>query len=149
VVTVRRAAPEDIGWLLEELVHFSKFFNSKHSLLGEDAEYSQQFLSMLIEHHLFLVSENDDGERTGFIAGFVHPHVFNPKINVLTEVFWWVAEPHRQTRAGLLLLEEFIKWGREHTDWIVATIEDQSPVNEETFLRRGFRLKEKSYIIEN
>ena len=78
----------------------------------------------------------------------IAPHIFNPKIMTLTEVFWWVKPEHRGSRAGRDLIEEFILWGKENVDWIITTLEENSPVNDSVFLNRGFKPKERSFIME-
>jgi len=49
---------------------------------------------------------------------------------------------------GLMLLEEFTDWGKRNADWISFSLEDKSPVKDTTLTKRGFRLKERSFILE-
>ena len=151
-VVVRPAELSDLPWIKVELTEFSRFFNSKIPLYhGPQTDYAttyqEIFLENMIKDHLFLIAESEI-ERQGLIVGVVGHHPFNPEIKTLDELFWWVPEKHRNTRAGALLLREFVKWGEENVDWIVATVEDNSPVNGETFLKRGFIPKEISYLKE-
>ena len=143
---VRTATLNDLPEILTELKSFASFFGSKTSLYGDD-DYPEKFISGLIQDHLFLVAVMEN-KIVGLIAGMRLPHVFNPKIMTLTEIFWWVNPEYRNTRAGALLLKEYVDFGKKNVDWIICTIEDGSPVNENTFYKRGFKLKEKSFLME-
>lgn len=145
--SLRQATIEDLPQILDELKEFAKFYKSKISLF-KDQETSEKIITSFIKEHLFIVAHNGNGDFCGFISGMVLPHIYNPDIVTLVESFWWVKPEHRGTKAGALLLNAFIDFGKEHVDWIIATIEDDSPVNEDVFLKRGFRLKEKSYLME-
>jgi hypothetical protein len=151
-ITIRPAVDSDIDWILEELKSFADFYGSKLSLFG-DQLYSRQFIGSLIESHVCLVAERANegdgpGEALGFITGLVTPHTFNPNIFVLTEAFWWVKPEHRGSRAALMLLNAFTEWGKAHVDWIMFTLEDNSPVKDKTLLKRGYRFKEMNYLLE-
>lgn len=144
---IRKATLDDLGVILKQLKDFSDFYKSRHSLYGKDEQFTHNLIAGFIKDHVFFVAEKD-GEILGFIAGMILPHTYNPSITTLTELFWWTKPEARQSRAGLLLLNKFVEWGKEHVDWIICTIEDESPVNEKTFYKRGFKLKEKSFLME-
>jgi hypothetical protein len=144
---VRKATIEDMPQIMVELKAFSEFYDSKHELFGNDDDYSDALIRAFIEEHVFFVCEND-GEFVGFICGLVSPHIYNPSIKVLTESFWWVKPEHRGSKAGLLLLNTFIDFGKGLADWIICTLEDASPVNDSVFYKRGFKLKERSFLLE-
>lgn len=145
-VTVRHANPEDIDWLVGQLKNFSEFAGTKRRLF-EDPIYAQTGIAQMIDNHLVLVSQ-EPGKLTGFIAGYIGPHPYNPSIEVLTEAFWWVDPDSRGTRAGGLLLSCFIEYGKDHADWIIMSLERNSPVKDESLLKRGFVLQEKSFLLE-
>ena len=144
-MSVRPAVAADMPWILEQLHAFDQFFGSSRSLFPS-MEQAELKLAFLIEHHVFLVAEH--GELQGFIAGMVGPSFFNDAHIYLTELFWWVAPEHRGSRAGLALLNAFVAKGRELADWVVMTLEAESPVNPETLTRRGFRPKETNFLLE-
>jgi hypothetical protein len=144
---VRAANINDLDEILVHLKEFAKFYKSKKSLYGEDEQFSSNLIKGFIENHVFFVAVRDD-KVVGFICGIVLPHAYNPKISTLTELFWWVQEDARSSRAGTLLLNEFIDYGKKNVDWIICTLEDDSPVSDSTFLKRGFRLKERSFLLE-
>lgn len=148
----RSATPEDIPWLLEELKKFAVFLGTTRSLFPND-DYAKARLQELIETQVFCIAESNienshDGTRVGFISGIVGPHYFNPDIVVLTELFWWVQPEWRGTRAGALLFAEFLNSGRARADMVVMTLEEHSPVHEETLVRHGFKRYERNYVME-
>jgi hypothetical protein len=143
---VRRGTFDDIEDILVMLQEFAVFYNSRYSVYP-DEEHAKKFLTSMVNDHLVLVCTHD-GETIGLIAGMLLPHIFNPKIKTLVETFWWVQKDYRETRAGAMLLNEYVRFGRQNVNWILATIEDNSPVRDETFLKRGFKLKEKSFLME-
>lgn len=143
----RAARLDDIDWLVAQLREFSKFFATKRSLFGDEA-YVREGLKTLISDHLVLFACDDEDTPIGFIAGMAHPHLFNPTIRVLTESFWWVEPSRRGGKAALVLLEEFIFWGKANCDWVVFTLEHHSPVKESQLTKRGFSLQERNYLLE-
>lgn len=133
--------------MIGELEKFAEFFGTKRSLLGS-ADSAWSGLTALIQNHLFIIAERDGVGPVGFISGMLSPHIFNPEITVLAETFWWVAEEHRGSRAGFMLFQEFKKFGAENADWVLFTLEEKSPVSDEFLLKNGFRLQERSFLME-
>lgn len=146
-IVLRDAVLTDIDWLLVELKHFAEFYASSHSLFSDDDGYNRATLKQLIENHYFIISEND-GVKSGFIAGMISKHLFNPKITTFTELFWWTRPEFRRSGAGGLLLQEFSEFGKQFS-WIIMTIENDSPVKPESILKMGYKYKEQSFIKEN
>lgn len=146
-ISIKRATVDDIPWLLGELRKFAEFFGTKLSLLGNEA-MAIQGLEIIIRDHFFAIAHHDTHGPVGFISGVLSPHMFNPDITVLSETFWWVSENHRGTRAGFMLFQEFKKFGAENADWITCNLESHSPVSDEFMVRNGFRLQERSFLME-
>jgi len=146
-IFIRRAEQSDYNWLVEQMSSFSDFFGSKKKLFG-NMEHIKKTLPVFIDTHVFLIAEKSGLGPVGFISGFIGPHPFNPDIEVLTETFWWVTPEYRGGRAGILLLNEFIEMGKECCDWIVMSVEHNSPINEDCLTKRGFSMKERAYIME-
>lgn len=146
-VTVRKATYDDIGWIVNELESFSDFFDSKLKLFPGE-EHTAQVIKLHIDDHIILVSEKD-GELSGFISGMIGKHFFNPSMMTVTETFWWVAEKFRQSRSGLMLLNEFTRIAKEKSHWIVFTLEKNSPINDRCLTSRGFKAVETQYLMEN
>lgn len=147
MIRIRPADANDVPWLVGQLRIFSRFVGTKKPLFSDD-EYARIGMTNMVKDHLVLMADDDAHGQVGFIAGLVTPHMMNPTIRTLVEVFWWVAEDHRHTRAGAALLNDFIAWGKAHVDWITFGVEAKSPVRESTLLKRGFRLQERNYLME-
>ena len=146
MIAVLRANESDIDWIMGELKEFDNFFDSKKSLYGDGVYQRDAMLGMIEKQVVFVAWKN--GDRVGFIAGFLAPHIYNPDITVLSEVFWWVPVKHRGSRAGLLLLRKFTEYGKQNADWVCLGIEDKSPINERTLTKRGYKLFERNYVLE-
>jgi RimJ/RimL family protein N-acetyltransferase len=146
MITTRFANSSDLDWIFAECVAFSKAYEAKFSLAGNEA-YGRSFISNLIENHLLLIGLKD-GERAGFIGGLITPHHFNPDIKQLAELFWWVPEKFRGTAVGGKLFLEFVAFGKQHCDCITMTVENHTPITDESLAKRGFKLTEKAYLME-
>lgn len=146
-VWLRSAQPEDVPWLWAQLVDFSHHYPARRSLLPADRDAAERKLVGLIMEHVVLLAIKDE-RPVGFIAGTLAPHWFNPAIQVLSELFWWVPERCRGTRAGALLFNAFVQEGLARADWVVMTLESNSPVRHETLTKRGFRATETNFLLE-
>lgn len=145
-MTVRAATIEDLDWIIEQVKRFAGFYGTRKSLVMDES-YARNGLRSVIENHLVIIAEKD-GVRAGFIAGLFTPHMFNPSIRLLCELFWWVAEPFRNTRAAYMLLKEYVRQGKEKSDWVTMCSIVNSPVNEKALERHGFKLMERSFLME-
>lgn len=147
-VAIRPAVDTDIPWMLDELRDFAQFYDSRHSLYPGD-ERATAKMHDLIANHFTLVAECDQIWPVGFVAGLIVPHFMNEDVKVLTEALWWVCPHHRNGRAALMLLNAFVAWGKANCDEVIfSAIEGKTNVKESSFLKRGFRLAERSYAIE-
>jgi hypothetical protein len=144
---IRKATVADMPWLLEQLAAFDRFFGSSRSMFPPSMDVAEQKLHYLINDHVFMIAEEAEYGPVGFIAGFQHEDFLSLRPR-LTELFWWVAEPYRRSRAGLLLLNAFIAYGRTLGADIAMSLLSGSPVNVDTLTRRGFVPKETSYLLE-
>ncbi len=145
-ITTRAATHQDLDWIVGELKAFSVFYGTKISIFGDEG-HARKFITEMIDKHVVFVAEQES-TLIGFIAGLCTSHPYNPDIQMLSETFWWVPEEHRGSRAGAKLLSDFIAHGREHADWITFALEHHSPVKDETLERLGFKLQEKSFLME-
>ena len=146
VVAVREGRPEDLDWIIVQLRALSKFFGTRTPLF-KDEEFARQSMLAIMERHFCRVAEAD-GQRVGLIAGLVTPHVLNPDVKVLCETFWWVVEGPHAARAGMMLMNEFVAWGREHVHWITFSLQEHKPVGAGVLERSGFHLHERTYLME-
>lgn len=146
-ISVRFARTSDLSFMVSEAKEFAKFYGGKQSLFPGDELAREGFLNLMRQKHPFFVSFVDN-EPSGFIGGYLTQHPFNPNLRWLAESFWWVKEKFRNTRSGLVLLNEFIDYGRKKADRITMTLEHHSPVNEKSLLRRGFQSSERVFLLE-
>lgn len=145
---IRSANLEDVPWLLEQLRQFDHFFGTKKSLFPEDPKTAAGIIEGLIANQPFFISA-DEQDRYGFIAGAVARHPYNPDILVLSELFWWVGPEYRGTTVGARLLKHFMCYGFEaDVDWIILTIENGTPIDPASLERAGFKLHERSFLLE-
>lgn len=154
MIHVRPAELGDLEWLLRQMKLFADFVGTQRPIFPPVDE-ARVLVRTFIEQHQCFVSEyfyadapERSGPRTGFTIAILHPHLFNPRIVVLTELFWWVTPEYRGTRSGALLLQELERVGREHADWVVISLEAKSPVNPGTLERRGYKLWEQTFLRE-
>ena len=144
-IQVRAATENDLDWCLGELQKFDVHFGSKIPLFGEN---SRGLLTRFIRDHIMLVADMDGCGPVGFIGGWAYPHPFNQAIRVLTLGFWWVVPEHRRSRAGLMLLDSLTEIGVRSYDWVSFAIGADAGISDSTMLRRGFKLREKNYLLE-
>lgn len=146
---VRYAMEEDLDWLLGELKEFAEFMDTKYSLFADSESLRRTLLTNMVKEHLFLVAQNGDGERVGFVAGLIHEHIFNPAILVCQETFWWVVKKHRGGRAALKLLDAYVEECEAlDVQWIFFSMQFNTPASDRVLLKRGFELREKFYLKE-
>lgn len=146
-IAIRPATAGDLDWLVGQLRAFSRFCGTKLPAFGDEA-HVRAGLENFIASHLLLIAERDETERLGFLGALGIPHPFNPEIKLLTEMFWWVDEERRGSRAAPMLLDAYVEWGRANADWVTMALEHHSPVSEKHLLKRGFKLRERSYLLE-
>ncbi len=146
-MNVRWAGEEDIPWIETELLEFSQSIGTKHPLFPPDETIRRGTLQLFMRDHLFFVAERRE-ELLGFIMGFLIPHPFNLKVTVLTEALWWVPPRHRGSRAGVMLLDAFVDWGKENADWVYFAIHRTTGMSDRALLRRGFREEQRQYLLE-
>jgi hypothetical protein len=150
-VEIRQATEHDIEWIIVELQAFSKFFDSKYPLLGDEQLVRGMLDACRRDHYLRVADRvgNGDAVHLGFLAGTVTGHPFNPQIKTLTELLWWVKPEHRGSRAGLMLFDDFVQFGKDiAANWIIFGLETISPVSDEFMIRKGFKHKERNFLME-
>lgn len=152
---VRQATSADTSYCLSLLKNFSKFYGlEKYAFYSDDIEDMTIKMSTIINHHVVYVSEhiNDDtgeiGPLVGVIGGMLTPHFYNKNLTILTEMFWWVDEKHRKSRAGHDLIKTFIAAGKAHANLISFCLLEHSPIKASSIEVFGFKPIEKTFIME-
>lgn len=142
-----RASPGDIIWIAGQLRDFASSLGTKNLLIPSTDESLHSELAVMQRDHVLLVTRKGD-ELTGVIGGYFTAHPYNSDVKMLAERFWWVPKQHRGSRAGYLLLREFIKCGDRIADITTMSLLDNSEVDDSILLRLGFRNLEQAYIRE-
>jgi N-acetylglutamate synthase-like GNAT family acetyltransferase len=157
VIRIRDARISDVAWLLEELRSFDRFFGTRKSLVPASDADAMEIIGHLVDTQPFFIAESAESgdhhgpeafQRAGLIAGALAPHLYNPAVMVLTELFWWVSPDRRGTSAGARLLSHFIAYGRAHADLVVMSVLENSQLSAGALESRGFHLHERSYLME-
>lgn len=146
-ISIRRATIADIGWMMIQLREFSDHYGGKYPLFG-DKYYVEEAMIKTITDHIVFVAECSRRGLVGFICGVLVDHLYNPRIKMLTELFWWVEPQSRRTRASKMLIDEYVHWGKQHANWLTFGLMANSPVKQKALEKRGFRLQETSYLLE-
>ena len=148
VIEFKNVKEKDIPQVIEELREFSKFCGGKTPLFQEhNLLYTEGVLKKLIKDHVFYGAFVKD-KLVGFIAGTLSRHLLNPEIIVLNETFFWVRPEYRKSKAAKHLLESFIKYGKINADWVLFGVIDKATMSVRSLEKRGFKLKEQSYLLE-
>lgn len=99
---------------------------------------------MLMEGTGFVVKK--DGEPVGAIGSILVSNIFNPKFKTLAEIFWYVLPEHRNSRAGLLVLNAFDARAKEVADEATLSLLSTSQVNIQGLRKRGYNMKELGFV---
>jgi len=146
-MSIRKATPSDIPWISQQSESFIKSLGYAHAYLSDESVRSA-IIECLVNEHLVLLAENEHG-LVGMIGGEYCVHPYNTNLRTLYEHFWWVVPEKRGTLYGGKLLLEFIKIGKATADLVRVSLEYNSGISDESMLKRGLRLSEKTYIMEN
>lgn len=145
-IEVRRACDSDLTWLVKELKAFSDSLGTTQPFPGEI--YAREWMTNLVKNHLVLIAEKGS-RKVGFIAGVViDKDPLNPAIRVLSELFWWVPPELRGSLVGAKLLDAFTVWGKQNVDRIHLGVRHDSSIKNSSLLKRGYRPKERTFLLE-
>ena len=147
-MNIRRAEPGDFAWIASQLRDFARSLDTVHSYIPATEEALLEEVRAMAHRHVLLVAQASDGSLAGTIGGLLAPHPYNPAICVLQERFWWVPVSHRGSRAGYMLLREFLNHGALLANVTTLSLEDNSPVSDNVLNRLGLRLLERIYVAE-
>jgi len=145
---VRRAETADFPWIAAQLSDFARSLNTVHSYIPATDEALLEEVRAMAHRHVLLVAQASDGSLAGTIGGLLAPHPYNPAICILQERFWWVPVSQRGSRAGYMLLREFLAQGDLLAHITTMSLEYNSPVNDNILKRMGLKLQELVYVKE-
>lgn len=138
---IRRALIGDLEFITDELIINAQFYGKPLSTTADmRSEYSQKVLTDFITNHVCLICVKD-GESVGLMVGYVHSHLFNPKIKSMSEILLWVKESFRNSRAAYLLMKEYSKIA-DSFDFATMAVNTKTNLNLRSLNKLGFKLNE-------
>lgn len=143
---VRRAKQDD---LFEFVVLVKKFANEAYKQFPVDKEVtSHNFLQGITDpNFLFLVAE-DEGEVVGIFVGYATTPLFS-SVKTSAEMGFYLHPDHRDGRTALKMIQEYEKWARSQGCKSAALMDVHDFNDLRSFYeRKGYKLKEKSYLKE-
>lgn len=144
--SVRVADYNDLPWILDDAG--VKMIKDE---VGQPELYNRQTLANVaiegIKTETVFVGMKDE-ELVGVIGGVVVPHYLNQTKRTLAEIMWYVLPEFRETRVGLLLMKEYANKAKEF-DYATFSLLAGSPISDKTLNKFGFKLKERSFLMEN
>lgn len=87
----------------------------------------------------------DKGKPVGALGSLLVPNTYNPELKSLAELFWYVSDDYRMSRAGFLLFKAFEKKAKESADEAILSLLFSSKVRTETLEKRGFIMEELAF----
>ena len=124
--------------LIDLIMDFSREYNAPF-----DAE-RVDIAKLIVKCAGFAAVENE--KVIGAIGGLVHPNPFNSRVEMLTELFFFVKKEYRNGTIGGRLLLNFIQMGEDMGSSISMSTIDSTPDSMRKFLsNRGFIQKERSW----
>lgn len=87
----------------------------------------------------------DKEKPVGALGSLLVPNTYNPELTSLVELFWYVTDECRMTRAGFLLFKTFEQKAKESADEAVLSLLFSSKVRTETLEKRGFIMEELAF----
>jgi len=113
-----------------------------------DEDHIRIQLYEFITKGVVIVSEVEE-VITGIICGVIKENIWYPSERLLTELFWFVDPKYRESSAALRLLKAFINAGKNNNvDRVVMGIMAHSPINNNVYEKRGFKLLEQAFVLE-
>lgn len=144
---IRPAKLSDLVWITSELIKFSDFIPTKRKIFT-GSEKTIEKIADLIESHFFAIADHATHGPVGMFCGMLMPHPMNEEIPTFMELFWWVSEEFRHSRAGLMLLNAGIEYGKNNAEFITISLESKSPIKDESLEKRGFVQLERTFLME-
>jgi|SRR6185369_325976 len=81
----------------------------------------------------------------GALGAIKVPNVYNPNLEMLAEMFWYVLPEYRKSKAGLLLLNAYSDKAEELGVEATMSLLPSSNIQDKTLAKRGFNLGEYAY----
>lgn len=143
---IRSLSEQDRNWLLD-----IASYDTIHNDLGKPELYNREQLD-----NLFTTAQHGDysfvcemnGELIGIVSGIQHGHLFNPDVQLISTLFWYVAPAFRNSRAGWLLLKRYTDAVKASGLNCIFAIQNYSNVKPSIFHKAGFTDGEQVFKYE-
>ncbi len=143
-MNVRPAVMEDISWIVDQLMEFDR--QTGHDQIA-DREYLRiGLIPEMIRNHVMLIAEAENGIRCGVLGAMKTPHLFNPGVKMLSEVFWWVDPKARGCGAGARLLIAYDNLVVSGYDMGTVSLLENSRVRDESLEELGFKRSDSVFL---
>ena len=144
---IRKAEFYDYGGIRDLIFEF--YNESVEDFIYEiDLDSIYITVNVLIEKYIMIVAIEND-KAIGVIAGTIDPADYNHKLQIATEIIWFVTKEHRKGSIGIKLFKEFEKEStkRGATHIAMAFMENLHPDKLKGFYKsQGYTLMQTQYI---
>lgn len=108
-------------------------------------EHLYNLVQKIIQDGTAIVAYNDEDKPVGCIAGVLVPNLFNPQINTLAEIIWYILPEYRGTRIAAMLLKRYTELAEEIADEATLSLLPSSNVNFRSLAKRGWKQEEFAF----
>ena len=151
MLNVRNATIDD----LSEYVLLAQEFHAAspmHGAIAFDPEgYADFFIGAVENPDIGLWLAEIGGKVVGITGAINYPLYFNPKSNVVQELWWWLTPDSRGTGAGAKMFNCIKDWAKEKNAcamFMIALEDDRAGKMEKLYRRAGFKPVERTFIKE-
>lgn len=152
MITVRLAKEEDTAAIVAMGRRFWEAAKVQSGGLTFDEESFGGYFRMMVWNPLFVVfvAEGDNGIIQGSIGAVLQPWFCNRNLMTVEEIFWWVSDEFRGTRAGILLHRALMQFAEEAGAATVSMSIEESIGNSDKldryYRRCGFNPASRTYL---
>lgn len=142
IYTVKRLRAKNIKPVHSRFIYEAGLKVNKQD--GSKYDWESFPLKRFAEEHLLLMCYRN-GQPVGFLAGTIFGSFFDPRIKILYQNLLFSLP---NTRSSLLLLKEFIDFGKTNANHTISVIGQNSNIKPRSLLRLGFTKLEELYRME-
>lgn len=139
--TIKRITSESIGPVV---VNFLFDCGEEIEKLYPTYDWTSFKIFRFVRDHLLWVAYRDD-KPVGFLMAVQAGHIFDPSIRTLRQILLY-SRPN--TRASLLLLKEFIDFGKSNANHVITAIGQNTNIKPKSLEKLGFKKLEEIYRLE-
>jgi len=142
---IKNISDTGLRWVTDLLMEFGKEYAAPCGANPEDIE---RLLNAVKKSGIGYAAFNDDGDCVGAIGGIRHRNLFNSSLEMLGEVYFYVAKDHRGSSVGGRLLNMYLEEAeRLKLNVTMVALTTTPPGLERLLLRKGFEKREINYVL--